>query len=67
MCRRMSWILSLKMLALLVSSMQTFWEFNVGDVPGKEDVLACAWQNIRETRLSPGILEFVLNRTKDGG
>lgn len=47
--------------------MQTFWEFNVGDVPGKEDVLACAWQNIRETRLSPGILEFVLNRTKDRG
>jgi len=37
------------------------WEFEVGDVPGKivkEDVLACAWQRIRETRLSLGILDF---------
>lgn len=43
------------------------WKFGVGDVPGKivkEDVLACAWQSIRETRLSLGILDFVLNRTK---
>lgn len=31
------------------------WEFGFEDVPGKivkEDVLACAWESIRETRLS---------------